>query len=103
MFFYDTNSSIPSSLNDIIDINIICLPKYSVSYNFYTYKDVALDISSNCPALSTSVGAFVTSSIDNINLLYNSVKDSFSMIFDTGASLFIQFDKNDFAGPVKPI
>ena len=100
---YAPNSSIPSSLNDILDIDSICLPEYSVNCNFHTYKDATLDISSSCPALSTSGAAFIDSIIANVSLLYNSVKDSFSMIFDTGASLFIQFDKNDFAGPVKPI
>ena len=78
-----------SSLNDIIDTDSICLLEYSINCDFHTYKDVALEVSSNYPALSTRGTTFVASSMDNVNLLYNSVKDSFSVIFDTGDSLTI--------------
>ena len=61
---------------------------------------MTLDISSSCPALSTSDATFVDSSMANVNLLYNSVKYSFFVIFDTGDSLDTSFDKNNFTGPI---
>ena len=84
---YDANSSITSSLSDILDMDSICLLEYSVNFDFHTYKDVTLDVSSNYPALNTSGATFVASSMANVNLLYNFVKDSFSVMFDTGLVL----------------
>ena len=74
---YDTNLSIPSSINNIINMDSICLPEYYVSCDFHTYKDMTLDVSYNFPALSTNGAAFVVSSMSDVNLLYNSVKKQF--------------------------
>ena len=81
-------------------MNSICLPEYSSNCDFYTYIDMTLDVSSNFPTLSPNSATLFASSMANLNLLYSSVKDSFSVIFDTGAILAISFDKNDFVGPI---
>ena len=60
-------------------------------------------MSSTCPALSASGDVYMASSMTNINLLYSAVKDNFYVIFDTGTSLAISFDKNDFVGPIKTL
>ena len=84
-------------------MDIICFPKYSVNYDFHIYNELTLDVSSNCPALNISGADVVASCMTNVNLLYNSMKDSFSIIFDTGASLAISFDKQYFVGPIMPL
>ena len=84
-------------------MNSIRLPKYSVNYDFRKYRDVTLYVYSNCPALSTSGTAFIASNMANVNLLYDSMIDKFSVIFDNMAILAISFDKNDYFGPIIPL
>ena len=102
LYVYDAILTLPSPLNDVFDMDSIYTTEYSVNYDYRTYRDVTLDVSSNFPTLSVSGAAYISSRMKNINLLYSTVKDIFPVIFDTGVSLPIYY-RNYYADPIKPI
>ena len=71
MALYDDVSVLPPSLNDVFNINDICLPEYSFNCDFHTHKDVTLDVSSISTVLSSIAFSYISSSIANISSLYS--------------------------------
>mgnify|MGYP004204804165 CR=1 FL=1 len=100
---HTSNSILPLSSRDVFDMESICLLESSVNCNFHTHRYVTLDVSPTPSSLRISATAFIYFSLENVHLLYNKCQDSFPVIFDTGASLAISFDKNDFVGNIRPL
>ena len=98
--FLPSHSSVAA--NDVFNISDICLPEVSVNYDFHTYKVVTLDVGHNSgPCLSPK--ACIATTMESVDLVYRDPNSYFSVIFDSGASLGISFDKNNFVGPIRPL
>ena len=104
-FSFDCSSSIsdmdvfhdalpPQHYDDFFDVNSLCLPEVSVNYVYHTSYDVTRDVCpffAPCPIPKRLLATFMAP----VDLFYPST-DSFPVIFDSGASLAISFDKFDF-------
>ena len=100
--FYDSLSVPMISSPDYFDISSICLPEIEVNCAHHTHAD----ISPVLPLPSLSTAAFNATCMGDVNLYLNGVTGPsapFKVIFDTGASLAISPDKNDFVGPISPL
>ena len=95
--------SLPSLLlRDPFDISCICLPETSVNCNYHTHRDVTLDVNPHLE-LAPSPKALIAATMGQVNLSYGPSSSGFPVIFDTGASLAITFEKSDFVGPIRPL
>ena len=99
------NTVTPCSLtpqNDIFDVKNICLPEATVQCDHHTSYDVTLD-TFPVPALSPTPQSLIATALGDVNLKYSCAISSFPVIFDSGASLAITFDRSDFVGTIRPL